>query len=646
MDLSKLSDADLLALQKGDLSKVSDTGLAHLAGKPSKVTKEDSFDKQLKQDAQINPALEFGANVVGGLTGIMRGGANIVGGVFGKSKLGQELWPTEALDKASIGYTLGEVIDPISMILGTKAMQLAGKVPMVAKAGKMAPVVQGVIGGAGAGAATGALSEGGDAGSGAALGAAVAGGIPLVGKGVSKLAQIAAPLTKSGAQVAGGRMLSDVVGASRDDVLAALRTNRTPFVNPTVAQATSGLRNPEIAALQRISEIVNPIPGTQRVLEQRAGRSGLLQSFAGDDASIAAAKSARGAAFADDIAVAQQAGVLDRLGREATVMPPRPVETLVPSNLQPGMRERVLTAGEVPTARTAPILEGLRQNPMINAAIADAKSLARGDLGLPESMKRLSQAQVDDILKDPMQSLEGLQLVKFAIDNRLAPSMTDSASAKVKIADKAVANVKNALMQGVRQTGEGGAQFIKANEQFGQRSGEIFQQKVGKNMLELLQKPLGEGETGAKLARAIEAETGLVRKSGGFMREGLEEQLTPENVAKVGKVINQLDVDTSLDELARRGMGSAKIKDAVGKTIELPNLMNQAVAVTNSMIRRVFGAGQIRTLKELAVTMQDPQMMARMMEDASVKEKNALKFMENSMRYYSPYGAAYVGSTE
>jgi len=33
MDLTKLSDDDLMALQSGDLSKVSDAGLAILGGK-------------------------------------------------------------------------------------------------------------------------------------------------------------------------------------------------------------------------------------------------------------------------------------------------------------------------------------------------------------------------------------------------------------------------------------------------------------------------------------------------------------------------------------------------------------------------------------------------------------------------------------
>ena len=525
-------------------------------------------------------------------------------------------------------------------------MQLAGKVPQLARLGKIAPVVQGAVGGAIAGGTTGALSEEGDAGSGAAFGAIVGGGIPLVGKGVQKLAQIAEPMTRSGAQTSAGRMINKVVGESYDEVLGALKRPNTPFIKPSVAQATEKLQNPDIAALQKLAEQKVPQPGGRRSAVQAADREGMLRSFSGDDAQIKALKDVRGETFSRNIDEAQRLGALDRFGREVATPPMPLVETLVPSKLQPGMKELVLTPGDVPTARTAPILERLRENSMIGAAIQDAKSLARGNLGLPDDMKKLSQSQIDDIVKDPMQSIEGLQLVKFAIDNRLAPQMADSASAKVKIADAAVANVKSALMQGVRQTGGGGVKFMEANKQFGEQSSDIFQKQVGQNMIGLLKKPLGGGETGSKLARAVEAETALVRNAGGFGREGLEEQLKPENMAKVRNVIAQLDVNTRIDKLAKDGSQSIVLKDATGEVLQLPNTMNQAITVSNGLIRRVFQAGQVKTLSELASVMQDPALAAKLMEKATAKEKNALKFMENAMKYYSPYAAAQAGSAE
>ena len=231
-------------------------------------------------------------------------------------------------------------------------------------------------------------------------------------------------------------------------------------------------------------------------------------------------------------------------------------------------------------------------------------------------------------------------MVKKSLDKTLSGTPVNKPSSNET---RAITDVQSRLNTWMKSNIKG---YADVGKEYAELSGDLFQQKVGQNMLGLLQKPLGEGESGAKLARAVEAETSLVKKSGGFGREGLDEQLTPENLAKVGKVISQLDADTTISELSRKGMRSAAIRDAVGTGIELPNLMNQGVAITNGLIRRVFGAGQIKTLRELAEVMQDPALTAKLMERATAKEKNAIEFMRKTMQYYSPYAAAQAGSME
>lgn len=643
MDLTKLSDADLLALQSGDLSKMSDVGLASLSGQEPVTTpirKEPSLLERARTAA--DPYIpQVAVDVAGGATGLLRGGANIVGGVFGNSKLGQQLWPTTRVNKDSLGYLAGEIADPVSMLVGGKAFQLAGKIPQIAKATNIVrPIAQGMVGGAGAGAVTGALSEGGDAGTGAVLGGAVGGAIPGAALGVRKLAQVAEPITKAGAQSAAGRMVKDVVGNTYDDVLGALRNLNTPFTKPSVAQATSKLQNPELAALQRLSERVNPLPAVGREASQRAEREGLISSFAGTDDEIKRMVESRAATSTANSARVGEGATNLRVGREAAVMPPQPVVTTVPSQVQPGMVQKVVSAGETPNFPSAPLLESLKQNPGFRAAIADARRRAANAKGITDS--GFTPDEIADILKDPTKSFKGLQLMKAAIDDRFA-NPTDASTALSKIDDRSLTKLKNAFVGASEQAAPG---WGAAREKFAEQSGEIFQKKVGQNMLGLLQKPLGEAESGAKLARAVEAETALVKKSGGFGRSGLDEQLTPENATKVGKVISQLDVDTTLTELARKGAGSSRLQNVVGEAIHLPNLMNQGVALTNGVIRRVFGAGQVRTLRELSEIMQDPAMTAKLMEQATTKEKNAIEFMRKTMGYYAPYAAAKAGEME
>ena len=644
MDLTKLSDADLIALQSGDLSSMSDAGLASLSGNDKATPQAMRQEPSLLQRARTAADPHIPQSVVdfaGGSTGLLRGGANIIGSVFGNSKLGQELWPTTRVNKDSLAYTAGEIADPVSMVIGGKAFQLAGKIPQIVKASSVVrPIAQGVIGGATAGGVTGALSEGGDAGTGAVIGGAVGGAIPGLALGGRKLLQVAEPLTKAGVQTAAGRMVKEVAGDTYDDVLSALKSIKTPFSKPSVAQATAKLQNPELAALQRLSERVNPLPAVRREAGQRAEREGLISSFAGTDDEIKRLIDARTATSTANSAKVGEGATNLRLGRESAVMPPQPVVTTTPSKLQPGMLQKVVTAGETPNFPSAPALESLKQNPGFRAAIADARRRAANAKGIADS--GFTPDEITDILKDPTKSFKGLQLMKASIDDRFA-NPTDTSTALSKIDDRSLTKLKNAFVGASEQAAPG---WSAAREKFAEQSGEIFQKKVGQNMLGLLQKPLGDAESGAKLARAVEAETSLVKRSGGFGRAGLDEQLTPENASKVGEVISQLDVDTTLTELARKGAGSSRLQNVVGEAIQLPNLMNQGVALTNGVIRRVFGAGQVRTLRELSEIMQDPAMTARLMEKATAKEKNAIEFMRKTMQYYAPYASAKAGEME
>ena len=576
---AELPDGTVLEFPDGTPQSVIQASVRKTMGVKA-PSQPDAFDQKLLESAKINPVLEAGANVLGGATGLMRGTANIVGGVFGNSKLGQDIWPTTALDKSSLSYTAGELLDPVSMGIGGAAFKGTAAIPQIAKLTKIKPIVQGMVGGGVAGGATGALSENGDAGTGAAVGALLGGAIPGVVMGAQKLRKITEPITKAGAQTHAGRMVKEVAGDTYDDVLSALKNLNTPFSKPSVAQATAKLNNPEIAALQRVAEGISPVPGVTREAAQRGERAGLLQSFAGDDASVAVIEKARAANSYSSV-----------------------------------LKQPVKGDSE---------LGNILRDPYVKDTFAEVRKLVDA-----------SRVQGRDV---PLG--EQLQMVKKSLDKTLSGTPVNKPSSNET---RAITDVQSRLNTWMKSNIKG---YADVGKEYAELSGDLFQQKVGQNMLGLLQKPLGEGESGAKLARAVEAETSLVKKSGGFGREGLDEQLTPENLAKVGKVISQLDADTTISELSRKGMRSAAIRDAVGTGIELPNLMNQGVAITNGLIRRVFGAGQIKTLRELAEVMQDPALTAKLMERATAKEKNAIEFMRKTMQYYSPYAAAQAGSME
>lgn len=592
--------------------------------------------KSKEADWRDSPAANAARDFLVGATTLPR---NVVNMMTGDYRLGDVLWNPKDADKKSWSHLAGEIADPVSYATGSKIFGLAGKLPVVVKAGKAAPVIQGIIGGAGTGAVTGAVSEDGSAGTGAAFGGLVGGAAPLAIKGIQKGAQILRPFTKSGAQESAGRMVNEVVGDDYAAVVSALRAPNTPFASPTVGQATADLGNPELAALQKISERLAPSAPSRTAATQAAERQGVLQSFAGSKEEVAAMREALKAQQAADAAKLSQASATARAGREATQFPPTPQMT---QRAVPGVGTVTeVSAGKPPVIRATPGLEALKQNTGMQAAIADAKRLAEGQRGLSGS--DLSPSQIDDIIADPTKSFEGLRLIKSAIDDRFSAGVGVGDTSLSKIDDRTLTKLKKSFM-GVAESAAPG--WNAALKQWGQKSNEIFQKEVGRNMLGKLQKPLGEGESGAALARAIEQEATLVKKSGGFGRAGLDEQLTPENADKVAKVIGQLDIDAKLSDLARKGMGSEKIKEVAHYGLETPNLMNQGVAIFNSLARRVFGAGQLRTLRELSEVMQNPDMMAQMMAKANNRERNALMFLQNSMKYAVPQAAAKAGELE
>jgi len=116
--------------------------------------------------------------------------------------------------------------------------------------------------------------------------------------------------------------------------------------------------------------------------------------------------------------------------------------------------------------------------------------------------------------------------------------------------------------------------------------------------------------------------------------------MKPENMAKIKAVIDDLNIDTNFNEQVKRGISGKEVQKAFGKNIDLPNLMNSAVAIANNATRKLTGRAKEKTLGELAVILRDPKATADIMEKATQREKNAIKFLMRSMQTGAIGGAA------
>jgi hypothetical protein len=284
------------------------------------------------------------------------------------------------------------------------------------------------------------------------------------------------------------------------------------------------------------------------------------------------------------------------------------------------LRQVKLKPIEVPAV---PAMESLKSNPGFKAAIADARRIAAGKTALPEALTGMSDSVRKDVIADPTKSLQGIELIKYAIDQRFAnPQSLNTALSKID--DSTLTVLKKTFMNVTDNLSD---EYKAARAAFAESSKDITEMKIGQKAADLLSTPLGVKERGAVFARNVDEEVQLLKKSGGFNRKELAEQLKPENMAKIQKVIDELDIDARFQEQAARGMRGERLSGTVGAGVELPHILNNAVVLANNAIRKIAGGGKIRTIKELSEILLDPKRAADVIEQATVAEKNAIKFL-------------------
>jgi len=320
MDLTKLSDDDLMALQSGDLSKVSDAGLAVLGGveapKPTKrMTREEAIKEittsPRPEQMQLGSASDFGRQL--GLTGraaltgalsIPTMGADALTGLINLLAGRQVMQPTsQGLQNLMTQAGVPTPRTPQERVVQDVTSAGFGVAGPASVARNMPSAVQEFftksLGTQGAAATAGALASGaaresdvGPVGQtlGALMGSISAGGAvgaaPIVAR-TSK--EIVRPFTQAGREVITGNVLRNLAA----DAEQAIKSGETyvPKIGgytPTTAQATRdiGLINAETAL--RGMDNTKARFATQ-ALEANQAQMAILNRLAKDDDALTAA---------------------------------------------------------------------------------------------------------------------------------------------------------------------------------------------------------------------------------------------------------------------------------------------------------------------------------------------------------------------
>jgi hypothetical protein len=239
-----------------------------------------------------------------------------------------------------------------------------------------------------------------------------------------------------------------------------------------------------------------------------------------------------------------------------------------------------------------PQIEALRNNPIIEAAAKEARILMASD-----------PKKYGNIGANPMESLEGLHLMKIAIDNRFKDPT--SATALQNYNKAALASTKETLLGAMEKLSP---QYEQARRQFSEMSPPVNQSKVLQEMASVLQKPTG-GERVTPFMNALgRGEQSLLKRSTGFPRYesgDLSKVLSPDQMDAVKRIEMELLRDQGIADRVPGGLSGALRALRAGelKDVKAPSLVDARFAFFNRMLNILEGTGGEKSEKALAELM-------------------------------------------
>ena len=401
-------------------------------------------------------------------------------------------------------------------------------------------------------------------------------------------------------QVKAGKIMREIAG---DDLTAIIAAN---------AKAAPGLTSAQ--AVQE-ANILNP---ALQAMGQRAPTSNIASAKAVKEAADEAARVETLQAVTPDLATSltqRQVAADVNYGAARTADQQRLAQLAAQEQ-----QSRLLagTAGPTFEAKLAPTLQALKSNPAIAAAEATAR-----DMGV-------------NVGKDPMSTLQGLHLMKLAIDAQFKNPTAATALQKYNTA--ALQNAKTQLLAAIDEISP---MYSGARVQFATMSEPVNQAQVLNKMTETLKGSGAVGERPVQFLNALgQGESALLKRADQNPRfGGLNEVLTPEQMSAVNKVAGELKRDAAMDRLAKDGA------EALANILKERAITAPGVNATSAVINKVSGIlrGQVndKTLEAVAKGMMSGKSANELLATLPTVERNAvLKALAESKVTGAEAGAA------
>lgn len=604
-DLTKLSDADLLALRSGDLSKVSDDGLRMMAAQAA--PEKPPAPEVPFEDPGLGQTLLIGAGRT--FDRIGKGAQQLYYGATGDEKALADLKARAESDDAAyaplrkarpFAAGVGESL-PSLALPGGGAATLWGNVARMGAAGAIPGMLE-------YGSIDDRLTRG-------ATGFAAGASIPVLGAAFKTGKAFAEPLYKSGREQVIGRVLNQVGGDDAAAIASRLRS-AAPLVPGSMPTAAQVAESGGIAALERAASQANPQAHTTRAMEQSSARLNALRGIAKDDAAMAGAEAARKAASGP-------------LFQQAT--------------------KAAYTVDDK--------LSNLLKRPAVQQAMARAKTLAENE-GRTFSFNVNPSNPFSGLgIKDNKSTQitgQALQDLKMAMDEMLS----DPASGFVGKSGDAVRSLRGQLLGWME---DANPVFKQARTTHAQMSKPINQMQVGNYLLDKVQPALSDfgalgQESGAQYARALRNADQTVRSATQFKgNKTLSDVMTPEQMGTLSAIGQDLARKANAQNLGR-GVGSDTFQklsmNNIAQQSGMPRLAGGLLEFPGiaRATRWIYQGADEKAQGLLSDALLDPKQAADLMQKVSEQGllKNSpktRKVIEQSLLRSGLLGVPYVGAT-
>jgi hypothetical protein len=626
-----------------------------------------------QEPTQMGPAGRRAVGLIkGAFVDPLEAVAQIVGGEAGRRGVAERETAYQAARQArgetgiEVSRLLGAAVSPAGLIPGVRAAQLVGTGTRTAR------IVGGAAGGAASAIAQPVSNASEDLtsfatekiqqlGLGAVLGGFISGGVEGIRGGANLIKNLTKPLSESGRQQMIREFVDNISGADKDKFVQALNQAEelVPGSQPTAAEVLSQFpTSVNIAAAQeRLARTTGGAPiFAQRAAEQQAARLSQL----GDETAIGPMEALRAAETApmrqEALAQANIAGrIVPQLEADIAAREASRIQALqTQGQFQARAAEQgVLAQGNflpvpgLPRApsryspnidRTSEAIDAAKDAGNIvlqRAAERDFKQLQLQSLAdegffplkVNDIVDRIDTIQVSpgqrssEVVQNTFNALRvkltdpsyvksngiidsrDLYTIRKEIGNDIRRFAKDAANWDQKLTAGLEKNIKSYIDNSIEKAG--GIGWKDYLNKYADYSTKINQMAIGRELAKSLNSPLNAERAGAFAQALVNAPRTITRAGGGQRFETLGEAVTPQQIAAANSILADLQRATKADELAK----SARDLGLDVAEAEIPQLLNQTVAITNAILRKLRSTKVEDLNREAAQLFADPRQL-------------------------------------